>query len=114
MVPSRSSSSSKTKYYSPEVLRRNMDDHGIEFMDPGHTEEIQVFFEELNSIKKLVKHRDKSFDDGPLLFKGVLEDWVIEYAIGPIPSRGEILHLDSKVSLHSIPLLFLLLNNSSF
>jgi hypothetical protein len=96
-APSRSSSST---YYSPENVRKNMGAHGIESMYLEDKEEILAFFEKLlEDLKERVQTRDKN-DKGPLLFKGVLQDWVIDHAIGPIPSKERILLLDPKVSHH--------------
>ena len=83
-----------------------MDVYGIESMDPAGSEEILEFFFELKRVSELVRKRDRTQDrseDNIFLFEGILKEWVIEYAIDGIPSKGAVSDLTGKVSLHSNP-----------
>jgi len=100
--PAPSHSSSNTTCYSLQNVRENMVAQDIEPMYLEDTGEILAFFEKMGEeLKDRIQYRDRN-DKGPLLFKGVLKDWVIDHAIGHIPPRKGILLLNPKVSL-SIP-----------
>jgi len=94
-------------------MRGHMDDHDIECQNPMDTEETLVFFSEmLKSLPLQIQNRDKS-DPGPVLFKGVLEDWVLEYANRPIPQKLAVWELDKNVSWYSIYVLIISLTLAS-
>jgi len=70
-------------------------------MDNDNLPQIVTFFEAMIGLKDLFKNRDRSIDAwGIPGFESVLENWVMEKALGPIPSKEALSYLTEHVGLN--------------